>query len=60
MDFEQPSCIGGALIAPGNHLPDLRLLLFGEFRAAASDPSILSGSIQAGPGAFSQHGALEF
>lgn len=60
MNFEESSSIGGALLTPGDHLLNLRLLLFCEFRPSTADPSFLPGGIQPGFGSLSKHGPLEF
>jgi hypothetical protein len=46
MNFEESSSIGGALLTPGDHLLNLRLLLFCELRPSTGDPSFLPGGIR--------------
>ena len=59
MNLEQPGSIGGGLVAPGDHLANLGLLLSGELRPASADAAFLAGGIQAGFGPLSEHGSLK-
>ena len=59
MDLEEAGRGGGRLLAFRNHLANRGLLLRGERGAAAPHAPFLPGGLDAGLGAFPQHGALE-
>ena len=59
MNLEQPGRIGGRLVALGDHLSNLGLLLRRELWAASADATFLAGGIQSGLGPLFEHGPLE-
>jgi hypothetical protein len=59
VNLEQPGSIGGGLVAPGDHLADLGLLLSGELGAASTDATFLAAGIQTGFSPLSEHGSLK-
>ena len=59
VDLEEARRGGGRLLAFRNHLANRDLLVRGERGAAAPHAPFLPGGLDAGPGAFPQHGALE-
>ena len=59
VDLEEAGRSGGRLLAFQHHLANRGLLVRGELGAAAPHAPFLPGGLDAGSGAFPQHGALE-
>ena len=57
--LKRRAAAGGRLLAFRNHLANRGLLVRGERGTAAAHAPFLPGGLDAGPGAFPQHGALE-
>jgi hypothetical protein len=52
MNLKQPSSVGTRLVALGDHLPNLGLLLLGELRTPAANSTLFTCGIQPGFGPF--------